>query len=717
MQRAAHFLIAFTVVGVAIAMSGCNLTAVPTQTVGGAVSGLSGSVTLRINGADPLTLSADGRFTFSTPLPQGTTYAVAVQTQPAGGTCAVNQGSGLVNTANITTVAVLCSALPRTIGGTVSGLNGTVTLTNNAADPKTISSNGAFTFTTTLAQGTNYAVAIQTQPANQTCAVTNGIGPVGDANITSVAVVCLTGAFTVGGAVSGLTGTVVLKDNGGDTRTISSDGVFTFATPVLDGQPYAVTVQTQPTGQTCSVGHGTGLMGAAGITNVSVVCSANSFSIGGTVSGLSGTVVIQDNGADTRTVSSNGTFTFATAVAYGGSYAVTVQTQPAGQTCTVSNSSGPMGAANITNVAIVCSVNSYTVGGTVSGLSGTVVLQDNGVDSQSISSNGSFTFATPIAEGSTYNVTVQTQPATQTCTVANGSGLMGGANVTNATVSCVANTTTISVTANGTIPVSAGSASLTVTNTGTTNTAHNVAASLPGGWTAVTQDASACTAIAPLATCTLSFSSTVPYVAQGGITVSGDNIASPPTTALAFSLDGYLVYAVPTGSTATVAATSDAASNVLWSANLVAIAGITDTSTVAGGAACNGASDGACDSGQIEAHYLTPYTSYAAGQCYQITSDNTGVVSLGTWHLPAICEMGSSGGAANCPTGAANMSANLVQLGFSTISGGYWTSTEYAPDPSLGAWLEGLVPGQDNQIPADKMTIAASARCGRSIGY
>jgi hypothetical protein len=63
------------------------------------------------------------------------------------------------------------------------------------------------------------------------------------------------------------------------------------------------------------------------------------------------------------------------------------------------------------------------------------------------------------------------------------------------------------------------------------------------------------------------------------------------------------------------------------------------------------------------------------------------------------------------------MSANLVQLGFSTISGGYWTSTEYAPDPSLGAWLEGLVPGQDNQIPADKMTIAASARCGRSIGY
>ena len=36
----------------------------------------------------------------------------------------------------------------------------------------------------------------------------------------------------------------------------------------------------------------------------------------------------------------------------------------------------------------------YSVGGTVSGLSGTVVLQDNGSDNLSVSANGSFTFAT-----------------------------------------------------------------------------------------------------------------------------------------------------------------------------------------------------------------------------------------------------------------------------------------------------------------------------------
>ena len=61
--------------------------------------------------------------------------------------------------------------------------------------------------------------------------------------------------------------------------------------------------------------------------------------------------------------------------------------------------------------------DSYSVGGTVSGLSGTVVLQDNGGDDLSVSANGSFTFATPLASGAGYNVTVKTNPSGQSCTV------------------------------------------------------------------------------------------------------------------------------------------------------------------------------------------------------------------------------------------------------------------------------------------------------------
>lgn len=85
--------------------------------------------------------------------------------------------------------------------------------------------------------------------------------------------------------------------------------------------------------------------------------------------------------------------------------------------------------------------NTFTVGGTVNGLSGSgLVLQNNGGDDLSISANGTFAFAAEIANGASYAVTVKTEPAGQTCAVDNGSGTVAGANVTNVSVTCTANT-------------------------------------------------------------------------------------------------------------------------------------------------------------------------------------------------------------------------------------------------------------------------------------
>ena len=78
----------------------------------------------------------------------------------------------------------------------------------------------------------------------------------------------------------------------------------------------------------------------------------------------------------------------------------------------------------------------------MSGLSGTVVLQDNGGDNLSVSANGGFTFATALASGAAYNVTVKTSPSGQTCTVSSGSGTVASANVTNVAVTCAASATT-----------------------------------------------------------------------------------------------------------------------------------------------------------------------------------------------------------------------------------------------------------------------------------
>ncbi len=55
----------------------------------------------------------------------------------------------------------------------------------------------------------------------------------------------------------------------------------------------------------------------------------------------------------------------------------------------------------------------YIIGGTVSNLSGTqLVLQDNGGDNLVVNANGSFHFATVLASGSNYSVTVLTKPPT-----------------------------------------------------------------------------------------------------------------------------------------------------------------------------------------------------------------------------------------------------------------------------------------------------------------
>ena len=77
---------------------GVSVTVPPTPTVflmvGGNVSGLSGTVVLQNNGADALTMSADGRFAFPTKIPANAGYAVTVVTQPAGQNCTVANGSG-----------------------------------------------------------------------------------------------------------------------------------------------------------------------------------------------------------------------------------------------------------------------------------------------------------------------------------------------------------------------------------------------------------------------------------------------------------------------------------------------------------------------------------------------------------------------------------------------------------------------------------------------
>lgn len=84
-----------------------------TYTVGGSLSGLAdGSIGLRLNSASDLSLSVNGAFTFAGVQSSGFAYTVTVTTQPAGQTCTVANGSGTVGSANVTSIAVSCEAVP-----------------------------------------------------------------------------------------------------------------------------------------------------------------------------------------------------------------------------------------------------------------------------------------------------------------------------------------------------------------------------------------------------------------------------------------------------------------------------------------------------------------------------------------------------------------------------------------------------------------------------
>lgn len=79
------------------------------------------------------------------------------------------------------------------------------------------------------------------------------------------------------------------------------------------------------------------------------------FQVGGTVAGLSTTGLVLANGGSTVSVAAGASsFNFADKLAGGAAYGVSVKTQPAGQTCSVTNGSGTVGSADVTNIAVSC---------------------------------------------------------------------------------------------------------------------------------------------------------------------------------------------------------------------------------------------------------------------------------------------------------------------------------------------------------------------------
>jgi len=217
----------------------------------------------------------------------------------------------------------------------------------------------------------------------------------------------LASAYTLSVNVTGLAAAsgVVLRNNSGDDLTVAAPGVYPFATKVLSGTSYNVTVLSQPSSpvQLCMVTGPSGTMPASNLT-LGVNC-VNAYTISGTISGdptiaVSGIgPILQNNGGDdlfipvlpASGVAAN--FTFSTPVADGQPYNVTQlsQARSPGQNCnTYAYNIGSVSGVPVTNVTINCTyqaivpkfayvtnstantVSAYTIDAAASGVLSTV---------------------------------------------------------------------------------------------------------------------------------------------------------------------------------------------------------------------------------------------------------------------------------------------------------------------------------------------------------
>ncbi len=417
----------------------------PTYTISVSVTGLTGgSLVVQDNGGNDLTVTADGTFPFTGTVKSGTAYDVEVKSGPSGENCTAGSNKTGMATSNVT-VAITCGAVSSTfsISVAVTGLSGgALVLQASANDQLTFNSNTTQTFATRYSSGSTYTVTLVSEPPSQTCTPSSNISGTITANVT-ITVNCVTAVTTdtLSASVSGLsTGTLIVSDNQGDQLLFNSDGTQNFGHSYTSGSSYTVTIASQPIGESCTPTSTTGTITAN--TTVAFTCTLGTYTISATAVGLTSgqTLVLQDNQSDALTFATNSTQTFTKSYSSGASYTVSVMTQPSGETCTLSGNSTGTITSDVT-VTATCSPVTYSISAQVTGLtSGTLIVQDDKNDQLSFTSNTTQKFASAYASGSSYTVSVATQPVNQTCTL---SGNSTGTITSNTTVTatCTASTT------------------------------------------------------------------------------------------------------------------------------------------------------------------------------------------------------------------------------------------------------------------------------------
>lgn len=318
------------------------------------------------------------------------------------------------------------------VSGMVQGIpeGTTLTLEITGGERVVVSTDGTFSFATPREVSSTYEIRVVGAPAGRAVEITNGSGTV--TNSMQMIEVQVVPGYVVGGTVSGLSGALTIRLQDGQTLMLSQDGTFTFPLLVADGSAYRVTLDNAPATQRCSVTNGTGTVSMSNVDDVVITC-LDTFTVGGTVSGLTAPIALQLNSEPSIPIVADGSFEFPTRLVAGETYTVTVPQQTQGQLATVTNGSGSIAATSVTDVTVECSAR-FMVSGTARGIVGEGQLELNGGYPLQIDTNGTFTFPDGLEDGATYDVQLlgwTNADANTAQELLGGSGTIASANVSD----------------------------------------------------------------------------------------------------------------------------------------------------------------------------------------------------------------------------------------------------------------------------------------------
>lgn len=170
------------------------------------------------------------------------------------------------------------------------------------------------------------------------------------------------------------------------------------------------------------------------------------FEVDGTINNLvyPGLELTNLKNGDTLTVAPGATtFVMPQTIEYGTEYDVVVSKPALHQSCKVRPGTGADTAGRLAsiNVVVDCPINTFKIGGKVSGVTAAGLVLVNGSEQGeqvAVPKDAvGYTFPKEVPFDATYGVVILSEPDGLNCTVANPVGKMGDAAVTNIDVTCV----------------------------------------------------------------------------------------------------------------------------------------------------------------------------------------------------------------------------------------------------------------------------------------